>query len=70
MAARTTYTTTITVPVYGSWRCEHCGEVNFSTGTVKCTWQGDTGSIRNSKHKEVKEKVASTAITQWTRHAY
>ena len=70
MAARTTYTTTVTVPVYGSWRCEHCGEVNFSTGTVKCTWQGDTGSIRNSKHKEVKEKVASTAITQWTRHAY
>lgn len=70
MSKVTTYTTTITVPVYGSWRCEHCGEVNFSTGTVKCTCQDNTVSIRNSKHKEVKEKVASTAITQWTGHAY
>ena len=70
MSASTTYITTITVPVYGSWRCEHCGEVNFSNGIVKCAWQNNTTSIRYSKHKEVKEKVSSTANAQWAEHAY
>ena len=26
MASRTVYTSTITVPVYASWKCEECGE--------------------------------------------
>ena len=37
MGSRTTYTSTITVPVYASWKCEHCGEINFVTARKRET---------------------------------
>ncbi len=30
------YTSTIKVPVYASWKCENCQEVNFATGQIIC----------------------------------
>lgn len=52
MASKTVYTATITVPVYASWKCEKCGEVNFATGVIVCKRQEASGSWRSSKQKE------------------
>ena len=70
MATRTTYTATITVPVYASWRCEHCGEINFAAGVITCKRQESTSSLRTSKHNEAKVNVASRAYAEWMGEAY
>lgn len=70
MATRTTYTSTINVPVYGSWKCEHCGEVNFSAGVIGCKSQESTTSFRKSKHEEAKSKAASLSEIEWAENAY
>lgn len=70
MSTRTTYTSTVTVPVYASWKCEKCGEVNFSTGGIRCQQQESTTSFRNSKHEEAKLKASKRAKTAWVNHAY
>lgn len=69
MASRTTYISTITVPVYASWRCEHCGAVNFSAGVIEYKRQESTTSLRNSKHEEAKSKANSLAQAEWAGHA-
>lgn len=70
MATRTTYTSTVTVPVYASWKCEKCGEINFSTGGIRCQQQESTTSFRNSKHEEAKAKASKRAHAAWVNHAY
>lgn len=70
MASKTVYTATITVPVYASWKCEKCGEVNFATGVIVCKRQEASGSWRSSKQKEAEEKAASLAQTEWTGEAF
>lgn len=70
MASRTVYTSTISVPVYASWKCEECGEVNFATGVITCRRQSSTGSWRSSKQAEAKESAAAQARADWTGEAF
>lgn len=70
MAYRTTYTSTITVPVYGSWKCEHCGEVNFATGRIVCNRQVTTTSLLPSKKRDAKEKAAAHVKAEWAGKTY
>lgn len=70
MASRTVYTSTITVPVYASWKCEQCGEVNFATGTIVCKRQVSSSSWRSSKQREAEERAASLAQAEWASETY
>lgn len=70
MASRTIYTTTITVPVYTSWKCEECGEINFSTGVIGCQREVSTSSWRKSKQNEAEEMAANKAREEWAGEAY
>ena len=70
MGSRTTYTSTITVPVYASWKCEHCGEINFAAGNIVCKRQESTSSWRNSKHEEAKAGAHDLAQAEWAGEAY
>lgn len=70
MAYRTTYTSTITVPVYASWKCEECGEVNFSTGVIVCKREETTTSWRQSKQNEAEERASVRAREEWAGEAY
>ena len=65
MASRTVYTSTITVPVYASWKCEECGEVNFATGAIVVKRQESSSSWRPSKQREAEAKAASLAQAEW-----
>lgn len=70
MGSRTTYTATITVPVYASWKCEHCGEINFAAGNIVCKREESTSSWRNSKHEEAKSRAHESAQAEWAEEAY
>ena len=70
MGSRTTYTSTITVPVYASWKCEHCGEINIAAGNIVCKRQESTSSWRNSKHEEAKARAHDLAQAEWVGEAY
>ncbi len=70
MASRTVYTSTITVPVYASWKCEECGEVNFATGAIVCKRQESSSSWRPSKQQEAEERAAAQAREEWAGDAY
>lgn len=70
MATRTTYTATITVPVYASWKCEECGEVNFATGVISCKREETTSSWRSSKKKEAEQNATNQVQSDWVENAY
>lgn len=70
MGSRTIYTSTITVPIYASWKCEHCGEINFSAGNIACRRGESTSSWRNSKHEEAKARAHALAQAEWTGEVY
>ncbi len=70
MATRTTYTATITVPVYVSWRCEACENTNIAVGTIACKRQAITSSWRSSKQKEAEERAANSVREEWVGEAY
>ena len=70
MATRTTYTSTITVPVYASWKCEECGEINIATGVIACKRQETTSSWRPSKQREAEEMAAKRAQAEWVGETY
>ncbi len=65
MASRIVYTSTITVPVYASWRCEECGEINFAIGAIVVERQESSSSWRPSKQREAEAKAASLAQAEW-----
>lgn len=69
MARRTTYTSTITVPVYASWKCPKCGEKNFSFGNIIYQRQASSSSLRSSKQNEAKERASSMAQSEWKDNA-
>ena len=69
MATRTTYTSTITVPVYASWKCPKCGEINFSFGNIVCQRQASSSSLRRSKQDEAKERASTMAQSEWKDNA-
>ena len=70
MASKTVYTSTITVPVYASWKCEECGEVNFATGVIICKRQESSSSWRSSKQKEAEERAAAQVRAEWAGDAF
>ena len=70
MGSRTVYTSTITVPVYASWKCEECGEVNFATGVIVCKRQESSSSWRSSKQREAEERAAAQARAEWAGDAF
>lgn len=70
MGSKTVYTSSVSVPIYASWKCEHCGEVNFATGAIVCQRQESTSSWRSSKQREVKERVANLVEAEWAGEAY
>lgn len=70
MSSRTVYTSTIRVPVYAGWRCEKCGETNFSTGIIKYAAEASSSSWRSSKQNEAKESASRAAQNKWKYHAY
>lgn len=70
MASRTVYTSTITVPVYASWKCEECGEVNFAAGVIVCKRQESSSSWRPSKQQEAEERAAAQARAEWAGDAF
>lgn len=68
MATKTIYTSTISVPAYASWKCEKCGEINFSIGTMQCQEQKSTTSFRNSKLEATKEAASNLVQANWKKH--
>ena len=69
MAYRTVYTSTITLPVYASWKCEKCDEVNFSKGAITCSRQASSSSLRNSKQEAASNRASTLVHEAWTSDA-
>lgn len=69
MATRTTYTSTIRVPIYASWKCPYCSEINFSLGNISFQKQVSTSSLRQSKHAEAISEASSRARNEWQQNA-
>lgn len=70
MATSTSYTSTVTTPVYASWKCEKCGEVSIAKGSIKCSGSVSTSSIRPSKHEEAKIAAEEYVREIWLENAY
>lgn len=69
MATKTTFVATVSVPVYGSWKCAHCGEVNFSIGVIGCKRQVTTTALRKSRQEEARSEAAHLAQSEWASNA-
>lgn len=69
MSTRTTYTSTIRVPVYAGWKCPCCGETNFSFGNIVCRRSAATSSLRPSKHEEAKDEASRLVQNEWQQNA-
>ncbi|MBE7032971.1 MAG: hypothetical protein E7406_01945 [Ruminococcaceae bacterium] len=70
MATTTTYTTDVTVPIYASWKCEKCGETNFSTGVIGYRAEVSTNSCRKSVREKAKLEASTLAENEWRRNVY
>lgn len=69
MATRTTYTSTIRVPIYASWKCPFCREINFSFGDIVYQRAVTTSSLRRSKQEEAKNEASKRAQSEWQQNA-
>ncbi len=70
MDKKITYISTVTVPVYASWKCEKCGAVNFATGVITCKREESSKSWFTSIQNEAEERAAAQAKAEWTRDAF
>ena len=70
MYKKITYISTVTVPVYASWKCEKCGAVNFATGEITCKREESSKSWFTSIQNEAEERAAARAKAEWTRDAF
>lgn len=59
------YISTLKVPVYASWKCENCGEVNFATGRIVCRRTEDTTSWRPSQIRAARERASARTNFEW-----
>lgn len=59
------YSTKISVPIYASWRCPQCNEVNFSDGSIVYT-STETTKFR---HRHAQEKAEQRATSNWADNA-
>ncbi len=69
MATHTIYTSTIRVPIYASWKCPNCGEINFSWGNIFCERQAASSSGRRSELEEAKNTASSLVQNEWKQNA-
>lgn len=65
MSTRTTYTATVKVPIYVAWKCEDCGKINFSEGTISCQRHASTTSFRSKKHNAASKKASELVKEAW-----
>ena len=70
MGSRTVYTSTISVPVYASWKCEECGEINLATGVIVCKREESSSSWSSTKQQQAEETASKKARTEWVEEAY
>ena len=59
--AQTIYNSSIKFPVYASWRCPKCNEVNFSNGEICHTETGISSSLSKEKQNNTQERVSKDA---------
>ena len=69
MSTRTVYTTTITVPIYASWKCHKCGTSNYSLGEIVYNGKSSSGSFFKSKHETAKKTASDQALSNWKDNA-
>ena len=67
MASRTVYTSIISIPAYASWKCEECGEVNFSRGVIECKREETSRIMFYSK--KIEQRVTAQAEADWAPNA-
>lgn len=70
MVTQRIYTSTVSTPIYASWKCEKCGEVNIATGAIACERSVSTSSIRQSKQSEARYDAEKSAREAWLENAY
>ncbi len=64
--SRITYSSSITVPVYGVWKCQKCGTINHSDGKIVCSRSQTTYNIWSSEEREAKKELAKEQLeTEW-----
>lgn len=59
------HTSTLKVPVYASWKCEKCAEVNFATGRLVYRQTESTTSWRPSQIRAARERVSARTNSEW-----
>lgn len=64
------YTATIKVPVYASWKCEHCGEINFAEGNIACSRTAYTSSWLPYKIRDAQDSASLCAQLEWAECAF
>ena len=69
MATRTTYTSTVKVPVYGGWKCSNCGEKCFSAGAIAYRRDVSTSALSSSKREDAKVEANRLAREGWQQNA-
>lgn len=70
MVIKTTYIATVSVPAYASWKCERCGEINYSDGHILCRRMKSTGGWTGSEREKAKNEAYRRAQEDWVREAY
>lgn len=70
MASKTIYTSTISVPIYASWKCPFCNVSNFSKGFIKCQYETSSSSWSSKKQNDAKERASSLVREKWTEYAF
>ncbi len=65
MASKMIYTSRISVPVYVSWRCQKCNNINISGGVIVTTGSETSYSFNKDRLAEAKEAAKNKAWKVW-----
>ena len=64
--SRITYSSSITVPVYGAWKCQKCGTINHSDGKIVCSRFQTTYNVWSLEEREAKKELAKEQLeAEW-----
>lgn len=69
MATYRTYMSSISVPVYASWKCPYCKAKNFSVGNIVCERRISTTSIIKYKQEDAKNEALNRVRSEWKQNA-
>lgn len=70
MGTRYTYTSTYGFPVYAVWKCEKCGEINFSMGVYQYIGMASTGSWSSKKQEKTRQSAMDESLEMGPEFAY